>query len=276
MLLNKFINTKIVCIKGGLGNQLFCYCRYRQLKEKYDGTVYLFYDYRRMKEHGGIKLQQCFDIQLPHCPFYIFIFVLLIKLLQIIHLFPSLYDINSNDSILIDDFSQEKKYITKASEWLSFRHQDYGKEWLNYAESIKQSSYSVAIHVRRGDYLHPSNIDNFGVCNTEYYKKAISIINNIHNDASYFIFSDDMEWTISNLNFINKATYITFENHIPDHAELQLMTLCNAHIIANSTFSFWGAYLHNIEEAINIYPKRWYKAQEWDNPNIFPDNWIAI
>src|SRR5574344_212808 len=80
---------KIFCIKGGLGNQMFEYCRYRDAQQQ-GKTAYLYYDYRRMKEHGGLNLDKCFDITLPSCPMWVMLLVFLLKAFKFIGIFTPL------------------------------------------------------------------------------------------------------------------------------------------------------------------------------------------
>lgn len=93
-------------------------------------------------------------------------------------------------------------------------------------------------------------------------------------NATYFIFSDDIKWCKENLSFA-KTVYIELPTDTPDYISLYLMTKCKGHIIANSTFSFWGAFLTK-EERICIYPKKWFANKNWDIPKIFPKKWLSL
>ena len=230
---------KIVCLKGGLGNQMFEYCRYRQLMEQGGETIYLFYDPRRLKSHGGALLTDGFDITLPPTPFGVKLLVNGIKLLRELHLFHRLYDDLRDDCLLIDDYSQDRRFITDAHRWLPFLPLSLSPYAQDIKQQIKAASESVAVHVRRGDYLHPSNLSHFGVCSVEYYQAAIQQIRSQHPDATLFFFSDDAEWTAKQLPF-DHAVYVHPHPEDSDTADLRLMSLCHHHVMANSTFSFWG------------------------------------
>lgn len=119
------------------------------------------------------------------------------------------------------------------------------------------------------------NPSNIGVCDISYYQKAIETIRKQHTDAHYFFFSDDIEWVRNHFSDDN-ATFIKKEETEPDYVDLYLMTKCKAHIIANSTFSFWGSLLTDHEKHLCIYPKRWFANPEWTVPDIFPSHWIAL
>ena len=266
---------KIICLKGGLGNQLFEYCRYRQLLEAGEKHVFMFRDFRRLKQHHHLLISQCFDIDLPPQHLWVTLVTFAIKKLRALHLWPILYDDSDNRCVLIDCFSQDKRYISKSQQLLRFRDLKLTETSRQYLSSIKTSPYPVAIHIRRGDYLLAENIQNFGVCDTEYHQKAIDIVLKHHPEAQFFLFSDDMEWVCRHL-LIDHATYITKEQPEHDHIDLFLMAHCKAHIIANSTFSFWGSMLADHAEHLCIYPKRWFSNPAWTTPDIFPSHWIAL
>lgn len=266
---------KIVCLKGGLGNQLFEYCRYCQLKETGEDKVYMFYDFRKLKQHHGLLISQCFDISMPPKRLWVILLTLVIKLLRQCNLFPSLYDESNSQCVLIDSYCQDKRYINKSQELLKFKELPFTEQCKWYQSVIKAAQYPVAIHVRRGDYLQADNLDNIGVCETMYYQKAIDIVLKKHPEAQFFFFSDDMEWVRENLS-VDNAIYREKDVAEHDYTDLYLMTLCKAHITANSTFSFWGSMLADHTDHLCIYPKHWFTNPEWTVPNIFPAHWIAI
>jgi alpha-1,2-fucosyltransferase len=263
---------KIVCIKGGLGNQLFEYCRYHGLLRQHNNhDVYLHYDRRRTKQHGGVWLDKAFQITLPNEPWRVKLLVLMLKTLRRLHLFKRLYREEDPRAVLIDDYSQHKQHITNAAEILKFRP----FEQVDYADEIQAAPFAVSVHVRRGDYLLPANKSNFGVCSVHYYLSAAVAVRERHPEARFFVFSDDMEWAKENLNLPN-CVFVEHAQAQPDHADLYLMSLCKGHIIANSTFSFWGAYLSKGSSAIAIYPKQWFAEPTWNVPDIFPAHWMAL
>lgn len=263
---------KIVCIKGGLGNQLFEYCRYHGLLRQHNNhDVYLHYDRCRTKQHGGVWLDKAFQITLPNEPLRVKLLVLMLKSLRRLHLFKRLYREEDPRAVLIDDYSQHKQHITNAAEILTFRP----FEQVDYADKIQAAPFAVSVHVRRGDYLLPENKSNFGVCSVHYYLSAAVAVRERHPEARFFVFSDDMEWAKENLSLPN-CVFVEHAQAQPDHADLYLMSLCKGHIIANSTFSFWGAYLSKGSSAIAIYPKQWFAEPTWNVPDIFPEHWIAL
>lgn len=266
---------KIVCLKGGLGNQMFEYCRYRLLSEdKRNGRVYLFRDIRRLKEHHRISLFDCFNLPAPKHSVLVSWLVYGIKALREVHLFPQLYDDERDDCTLIDDYCQDKRFIQKAKELFNFKI-SLSEKTKEYLSAIQSSAFPVAIHIRRGDYLNPINLKNIGLCRPEYYHQAVEIVKETHPEAQFFFFSDDLEWTKKHVP-VESAIFVQHDEAESDHTDLYLMTHCKAHIIANSTFSFWGSWLADHQKHLCIYPQKWYQNPNWVAPDIFPEHWISI
>ncbi len=125
----------------------------------------------------------------------------------------------------------------------------------------------TTIHVRRGDYLANSEFHN--VLETEYYKKAMKEI----GDSSFIFVSDDIEWVKKNFKGPN-IWYSNFSNEIDD---FKLLTLCDNNIIANSSFSWWGAYLNKNPNKKIIAPNKWFGPKgPQDTENLIPQNWIKL
>ena len=138
---------------------------------------------------------------------------------------------------------------------------------------IKESKFSISVHVRRGDYFSPKNVGIYGVCDADYYNRAASIIAEKSNgDALFFVFSDDIDWVKTNIPLPQNTVYIP-NYDVPQFSYIYLMSLCHANIISNSTFSWWGAYLNMNLETIVISPKKWTLKT---NETIALDRWIKI
>jgi hypothetical protein len=264
---------KIICVKGGLGNQMFEYCRFRDLHDR-ERSVYLHYVHRLLKDHGGVKLYETFDLPTYPEPIGVYALSLVLKMCLKLDILPQYCDDYYSSSLLIDDYSQHQRYISFAKVYFRFR-KEIRQAGAKYEALIEQALYPVAVHIRRGDYLKPENLSNFGVCSRNYFIRAMHIIRQQHPNAQFFIFSDDMDWARRNIT-IQNVVFVENHGEMPDGTEMYLMTLCHGHIISNSTFSFWGAYLGSHVDAVNIYPKRWFREQTWGAPEIFPPEWIGI
>lgn len=138
-----------------------------------------------------------------------------------------------------------------------------------------QKVNSVSLHVRRGDYVkNPSTKAYHGNCSLEYYKEAIRIMDSKVKNTQYFIFSDDPEWTKHNLKIIGKAIYVT-NNLEKEYEDLRLMQACKHNIIANSSFSWWGAWLGGDAKYV-VAPKRWFLNSNNNYSDIIPHDWLKI
>lgn len=264
---------KIICLKGGVGNQLFEYCRFCQLQAA-GHNVYLHYDRRRLKQHNGQRIDQIFRITLPTEPWWVIMLVVMIKVLRKLHLAPRLYDDARPDCTLIDDYCQNRQSTLNAHEVLHFREDILTQEACAVADKMSGMKHAVAIHVRRGDYLHVANVNNFGTCSLTYYEIAMKKVREKHPEAQFFLFSDDVPWCKSQTAFLD--CHIVELRKSPDYVSLYLMTLCKSHIIANSTFSFWGAFLGMHKDGLNIYPRQWFANAAWNKPDFLPADWIAM
>ena len=138
-------------------------------------------------------------------------------------------------------------------------------------------SNSVAIHIRRGDYVSDPKTSNvYNICSLDYYEKCIELINKKIDSPKFFIFSDDPKWVKDNLKIPDNLKVFVSHN-TPDeaHEDLRLMKNCKHFIIANSTFSWWGAWLSNNPGKIIFAPKRWMKEDIIVKDLILKD-WIRL
>lgn len=146
---------------------------------------------------------------------------------------------------------------------------------LTYAHSISTTTNSVSLHVRRGDYVSDSNTNAYhGCCSIEYYKSAIKILNSKFQNIHYFIFSDDPSWVKETFKLDN-MTIITGNEGAQSYRDMQLMSLCKHHIIANSSFSWWGAWLGN-DEGTTIAPEKWFLDPSVNTKDIYAKSWLVI
>lgn len=135
---------------------------------------------------------------------------------------------------------------------------------------------SVSIHVRRGDFLQPNYRNTFINLPLDYYHNAINLIAAQVEDPNFFIFSDDPEWAKQNLNVDFKTTYVSHNSEGGCHEDLRLMSACKHNITANSTFSWWGAWLNPNPEKIICTPHLWYNLPGHDQRDLIPDSWTKV
>jgi hypothetical protein len=144
-----------------------------------------------------------------------------------------------------------------------------------FIERINQSN-SVSLHVRRGDYVQEEYTNRLhGVCSLDYYKIAINHIKKHIQEPHFFIFSDDPEWVKENLLWEDKTTFVC-GNNFADYEDLYLMSLCKHNIIANSSFSWWGAWLNQNQLKIVCAPQRWFAVKSRNLQDIVPSDWLRF
>lgn len=145
---------------------------------------------------------------------------------------------------------------------------------IHYANAIKKTPNPVSIHIRRGDYLSKQFVNQYGnICTDEYYESAIAFIKSKIDNPHFFIFTNDPKWAKE--KYVNSSfTVVEGNNGKTSFRDMQLMALCKHNIIANSSFSWWGAWLNNHDNKIVICPKKWCNNKP--SPDISLNTWIKI
>ena len=190
---------------------------------------------------------------------------------------------NIKKSVHLSGYWQNEKYFSNISLDIkqNFLFPNFPcEESQNIVRRINLSSCSISIHVRRGDYVENSATNRFhGVCSMEYYGKALQMIIDKCNTSSpeLFLFSDDPEWVKNNFNTQGYPSVIV---DIPQHKnspyhDMHLMSLCTHHIIANSSFSWWAAWLSG-GGGIVVAPKCWFMEETMKHHNPSVSSWITI
>ena len=143
------------------------------------------------------------------------------------------------------------------------------------AEQIGQVN-AVSLHVRRGDYANnPKTNATHSLCSLDYYRAAIQYVVNRVEQPYFFIFSDDMAWVKDNLKMCMPCQHIDHNQGAESYNDMHLMSLCRHHIIANSSFSWWGAWLNPHPDKIIVAPTRWF-ANENNVKDLFPQGWVSL
>ena len=277
---------RLIKMIGGLGNQMFIYAFYLKMKHHYPDTNIDLSDMVHYKVHNGYEMNRIFDLsQTEFC-----INRTLKKILEFLF-FKKIYERRQDPSTL---YPYEKRYfwpllyfkglyqterfffdikddVRKA---FSFNLNIANPESLELLKQIEVDDQAVSIHIRRGDYLLPRHWANTGsVCQLPYYKNAIAEMENRITGPSYYVFSDDISWVKENIP-LKKAVYVTWNKGEDSWQDMMLMSHCRHHIICNSTFSWWGAWLNPRKEKIVIAPCRWFQHKE--TPDMYPKEWIKV
>lgn len=278
-----------VRVNGGLGNQMFQYATARALATKYHTDLILDINEFDRYELRNFELDK-FKIRASivnknYLVKKIFKKLNLTKLVPNYYLEKSLkYDSELNNctkNAYLEGYFQNERYFKLIRDELlvDFIIKDSLSSYTHELKNlIENSKNSVSLHIRRGDYISNNQTNStHGTCSLEYYDKAIGYIKNQIGDLKIFVFSDDVEWSKENLKYDNIYFVEADKNKIP-HEDIYLMSLCNHNIIANSSFSWWGAWLNNNNEKIVIAPKRWFldKEMQAQATGIVCENWRKI
>ena len=288
----------IVKFKGGLGNQMFQYALYKKYmqlgKETY--AEISFYDDRKVMP---LKLEEAFQgIKLNTNMAAEYAMQLnqkadnrniLEKICQKVYPYKknvqeiSEGKFDSNvlklSNCFVEGFWQTEMYWDDIKEEVL---QDFkfnlGNTSLSSINRFMKKNSFISIHIRGGDYLNEENQKLFGgVCSSAYYKSAIDYVQNKTGISSLLVFTNDCEYSQSILQTI-KCDYYFAKNYLnegtPDWVEMYLMSQCKHNIIANSSFSWWGAYLNRNSDKIIVAPQKWINGKTMKN--ICPNEWIRI
>lgn len=283
----------IIGLKGGLGNQMFQYAFGELLRRKHGRDVYYdkgffngpFSERVTPRKYEldafGIKLAKEVDFS-----FYKSTKPLkrLARKLIGIPAFDIFHDpehyvdpatLPSDRSIYLDGYWQNFRYIEPLLDQLrnEFTLDDthFSIEYRHWFEQITADEKSVAVHVRRGDYVtNAAASELFVLCSVDYYKNAIKLVKEKVSDAKFYFFSDDINWVKANLGDAT-ASYVETRSHFED---FQLMRTCRHSIIANSSFSWWGGVLKP-SSCVVAKPISWWKSVQ-PKENLDPKSWVGV
>ena len=143
------------------------------------------------------------------------------------------------------------------------------------AEQIGRGN-AISLHVRRGDYAsNPKTTATHGLCTPEYYRSAIQYVTDRVDQPSFYIFSDDPDWVRQNMKVEFPCYFVDHNKGAESYNDMRLMSLCRHHIIANSSFSWWGAWLNPDPNKIVVAPRKWF-ANDNDVSDLFPSGWVTL
>ncbi len=277
------ITVKLI---GGLGNQMFQYAVGRRLS--YFHNAHLKLDVSELNRLRTRKYElDCFNIKAEVISrvnqSYLKNLIARLKDNKNIY-FEKHFRFDKNvlvlpDNITLVGYFQSEKYFLDVEAIIrqdfTFRKPPYSRAFAVFRK-IK-SSESVSIHFRRTDYINNKKFFLYhGICSLDYYRQAISLIAGKIKTPEFFIFSDDITWVKRNLKIKSPKFFIDLNLKDNDYEDLRLMSSCRHHIIANSSFSWWGAWLNENKNKIVISPKSWFKNKSIDTEDLIPSSWIRI
>eukprot|EP01039_Chlorochromonas_danica_P013744 gene13744-15958_t len=193
--------------------------------------------------------------------------------------FVSLPPVSKNNMVYLDGYFQSEKYFLNSKHDLlhEFEFPELDDRNALIKKKIQSSGNTVSLHIRRGDYLHSEAINAIhGVLPYSYYSEAISNLAAIYGELKIFVFSEDIDWAKSHF-WGNNYHFLAHNKGNDSWKDMALMSACKHHVIANSSFSWWGAWLSKDIGSV-IAPSKWFNPQkvQFDIHHIIPDNWTIL
>ncbi|MBO4374692.1 MAG: alpha-1,2-fucosyltransferase [Lachnospiraceae bacterium] len=285
---------------SGLGNQMFQYCFFRLLQKKYGSenvkADLTWFDWH--EEHQGYELEKVFGIRmdsakrtevlkvsgrLPQdfpCLYYVNRIIRLFTEKKrkpfILDEMAADYELDRNADWYLTGFYISEEYYRDRLEEIRdyFRFPDEETMGVKDMASRIREGTSVSLHVRRGDYLSSVYEGKFINLGTDFYKKAADVILSDNPDARFFIFSDDKDYVRENFGWLKDKVIVTGNDGADSYKDMYLMSICDHNIIANSTFSTWGALLNANENKTVIYPEKYLSGQDSEKKSL--KGWVRI
>lgn len=290
---------KIIKFYGGLGNQMFQYAMLTAIRKRWGGEVLMDTSlYSSYGLHNGFELQNVFDITAqeatPEQIKQLSLYTTSYHLSRLYHYalpsrstefkertfgkyYPEVMEIERD--MMYEGYWQHWEYFHPYRESIisEFRlKQGLDERNLNLHQALLSKNNSVSVHVRRGDFLNKRIYK--GLCGKDYYLKAIAEAKRIAgNDADFYVFSNDLPWCRENLSDLIAAEHfhaVDWNTGLNSYKDMILMGACRVNIIANSSFSWWGAYLNQRTDRQVIAPEKWIN-KKMPNPIQLPE-WILL
>lgn len=288
-------------LMGGLGNQMFQYATGRALSlrlgvplrvdlsdlnqrhgptyqlEKAFGLTAVPVSASDLRSLGGWRAAHPLLWRLTLSPEGRFLRSRAVRMEPHFHYWPALS--NTSESIYLSGYWQTERYFSDQQNVIRADFQfagDLDHEETEHAKRIRGCN-SVSIHVRRGDYAsNPKVRAVHGLCSPDYYRRSVALMRERLDNPQFFIFSDDICWARDNLD-LARACYVSRNTAArPGWVDMRLMSLCRHHILANSSFSWWAAWLNSDSEKQVIAPDRWFVVEHLDTKDLYPSGWLRL
>jgi hypothetical protein len=297
------MNKVIVSLYGGLGNQLFQYALGRSLAIKSNASLTLdtaWFDIVDSLEDTTLRKYElksfgvdC-EIQAIGLPWQKnnFLKKLFNRFSWLSKIFSNNFFIYNEKSAFFDyDLLNQTGPLWLNGYWQSYKYFDSIGEvikkeigTIRFLSASSQkvfndvvNSESICVHVRRGDYVSNAKANKVhGLCSVEYYKKAIKLVTKNLDNPVIYIFSDDPNWVRVNLKFPYKTIVVDANGTEDACQDLWLMSSCKHFVIANSSLSWWGAWLSSSEDKVVVAPKKWFADKRHDTSDLIPPDWLRL
>jgi hypothetical protein len=292
----------IVQLKGGLGNQLFQYAAARSLSEKRHSKVMLdlnmynqkelkpheFYALKNFKINAGIADDSDMDLFYSNSIFgkirrRVMRLTKTGKIKQVYEKKWFVFDpqiFKYTGDMYLRGYWQSEKYFKDIEDIIRLElslSASLTPKTLEVSKEIITKKNTVSLHIRRGDYAANMKTYNvLGLSSLEYYKKCISFLEDRLGNLNVYIFSDDPAWARENLLFDCPLYFIHHNDVKHAYEDIYLMSSCEHNIIANSSFSWWGAWLNKNKNKIVLAPQKWAVNVNRSHFDLIPKGWNLL
>lgn len=265
---------RLIKMIGGLGNQMFIYALYVAMKKRFPNTYIDLSDMVHYHVHNGYELHRIFslpadEICLPQwvkkvAEFLCFKTILERKQnLETLEAYRKTY---AWPLLYFKGFYQDERYFADCAAEIraAFRFDTTLSNEPTQAllAQIDSDPRAVSLHVRRGDYLLSKHYRESGcVCQKGYYQRAVARMLALRPDAHFYVFSDDIAWVRASLSLPSESVFVDCNHGNDAWQDMLLMSHCRHHVICNSTFSWWGAWLNADPHKIVVCPERWQASE---------------
>ena len=293
----------IAKLSGGLGNQMFQYACAIAVAEHLECECKFDLDWFDSSTlHNGLEIHKVFGVELPRATLldtkavlgwkYPIIMALGSRVLsekisfltkQLIlteHAFSGFFEKKAGkecDVYMAGYWQSEDYFLGQKSKIQSAFKFKVNADVEQYKNTILNSRHTVSMHIRRGDYVtHKKSNDLLGVCSVDYYRQAAADIEKrVGEKPTYFVFSDDLKWAQEQFGFLEQVVFVSGNEGANSYLDMYLMSLCEHHIIANSSFSWWGAWLSSSNTKMVYAPTPWFN-QGKPVKAICPSPWLLL
>lgn len=288
----------IVQLKGGLGNQLFQYAAGLHLAHHHNTEIKVDLGLLKNPANETDTLRN-YELQyLKHPPLIAseheikrltkasIPFRFIDKLLpsykrQVYNEKYFTYDVKflqAGNNVYLKGYRQSEKYFLPIADIIRQRFQFQPgiiQTVQDFGNNLKTVN-SASIHIRRGDYTKKTIKHYHGVVTPSYYQEAMAILQTKVTDLHLYVFSDDINWVKEHIKFPIPATFVSNDISTTPYEDFYLMACCRHNIVANSSFSWWAAWLNDNEQKIVIAPKNWFTRRGPSAKDLLPSQWIVI
>lgn len=291
----------VLHMSGGLGNQMFQYAFGRAAANRLGVELLLDLSDPTLSIHQGFELNKVFGIQAKVATESDMYAVLGWQRSEIVrkaikkigftsvvakrwvdepHFHFSAEMLQVPDKTYLNGYWQSEKYFNIVADCIrdefKFSKPPIGLNNTLAQEIADGDTTAISLHVRRGDYVHNQVVNQVhGSCSLAYYHAAIQYVMERVDNPLFYVFSDDMDWVHSHLEMPFPHKLITHNRGESSYEDMRLMSLCKHNIIANSSFSWWGAWLNDNPEKVVVAPKNWF-ADESRPHDLFPIGWVVL